>query len=630
MATTARTNAMDKERSAALAQMDLAKILRAYVQQMVDEVQGYKALLLDKETMRIVSTLYGRTELADHSVVHIERVDAAAGGAGAAEGKEHMELKAVVFVRPTRENITLLKRELRQPRFQSYHLFFSHLVPQMYLQDLAEADASKELIQAVQEFYGDFMALDAHHFLVPVAGADILINPRAIVQSAAPSEYEVVDRLVQGLSGLFLALRRRPVIRYQRNSEYARRLAESLYSLTYKQQVGVFDFGSHRASPVVLLVDRRDDPVTPLLTQWTYQAMIHELLGIRDGTVVLDTPKVPEQNREVVLDAASDEFYARHRYSNYGEVGLAVKEAVEKFGAASALHRQVTSLEDMRRFIMEHSDFSRAQGVVSKHVNVMSALSEQIGARHLMDVSTIEQELANPAATLSAASTYDTLADLLRKQGPGALADKDAVRLVMLYALRFEAEGPRVRGLLDLLEASRLRDRNPGLMAAAEGVLKYGGTDRRAGDLYGGGNILLKARNLVKGLQGVDNVYTQHSPLLTNTLGALRDGSLSTQLYPFMGSTDEQMAWAAAYKTRPPSEAVVFMVGGSTYEEAKAVAEWNAKQSGSGSGGPQAPAGLGGAPAAPMRVLLGGSSVVNSDVFLAALGAGAGSAADLR
>lgn len=35
-------------------------------------------------------------------------------------------------------------------------------------------------------------------------------------------------------------------------------------------QVGVFDFGS-RSSPVVLLLDRNDDPVTPLLTQWTYQ-----------------------------------------------------------------------------------------------------------------------------------------------------------------------------------------------------------------------------------------------------------------------------------------------------------------------------------------------------------------------
>lgn len=90
------------------------------------------------------------------------------------------------------------------------------------------------------------------------------------------------------------------------------------------------------------------------------------------------------------------------------------------------------------------------------------------------------------------------------------------------------------------------------------------------------------------------------------------------------------MAWAAAYKTRPPSEAIVFVVGGSTYEEAKAVAEWNTKQGGSGSAGPQAPAGLGGTPAAPMRVLLGGSSVLNSDAFLAALGAGAGSVADQR
>lgn len=31
----------------------------------------------------------------------------------------------------------------------------------------------------------------------------------------------------------------------------------------------------------------------------------------------------------------------------------------------------------------------------------------------------------------------------VRTQGPGALADKDAARLVMLYALRFESEGPR-------------------------------------------------------------------------------------------------------------------------------------------------------------------------------------------
>jgi vacuolar protein sorting-associated protein 45 len=68
---------------------------------------------------------------------------------------------------------------------------------------------------------------------------------------------------------------------------------------------------------------------------------------------------------------------------------------------------------------------------------------------------------------------------------------------------------------------------------------------------------------------------------------------------------DEAAGWAAAYRARLPTEAIVFIVGGSTYEEAKAVAEWNAA-----------------GPRAGLRVLLGGSDVLNSDALLAALGAG--------
>ena len=57
------------------------------------------------------------------------------------------------------------------------------------------------------------------------------------------------------------------------------------------QQASVFDFGA-RSNPVVLILDRKDDPVTPLLTQWTYQAMAHELVGVRDNTVTLTSAKV--------------------------------------------------------------------------------------------------------------------------------------------------------------------------------------------------------------------------------------------------------------------------------------------------------------------------------------------------
>lgn len=50
---------------------------------------------------------------------------------------------------------------------------------------------------------------------------------------------------------------------------------------------------------------------------------------------------------------------------------------------------QVTSLEDMRRFILEHSDFSRAQGNVTKHVNIVTQLSEEVSRRNLMEVSSV-------------------------------------------------------------------------------------------------------------------------------------------------------------------------------------------------------------------------------------------------
>ena len=37
----------------------------------------------------------------------------------------------------------------------------------------------------------------------------------------------------------------------------------------------LFSFGrqANAKAPLLLIYDRRDDPVSPLLTQWTYQAM---------------------------------------------------------------------------------------------------------------------------------------------------------------------------------------------------------------------------------------------------------------------------------------------------------------------------------------------------------------------
>jgi vacuolar protein sorting-associated protein 45 len=53
----------------------------------------------------------------------------------------------------------------------------------------------------------------------------------------------------------------------------------------------LFDFRPSPTSPLLLILDRRNDPVTPLLTQWTYQAMVHEEIGIMNGRVDLSGVK---------------------------------------------------------------------------------------------------------------------------------------------------------------------------------------------------------------------------------------------------------------------------------------------------------------------------------------------------
>ena len=79
------------------------------------------------------------------------------------------------------------------------------------------------------------------------------------------------------------------MIWYQRNSEACEKLAQSLHHLTTVEERGLFDFGARgqEASPLVLILDRKDDPVTPLLLQWTYQAMVHELIGLETNRVDL-------------------------------------------------------------------------------------------------------------------------------------------------------------------------------------------------------------------------------------------------------------------------------------------------------------------------------------------------------
>jgi hypothetical protein len=168
---------------------------------------------------------------------------------------------------------------------------FSNIIKKSSLERLAEAD-DHEVVRAVHEYFADFMVIN------PDLMSLNLGFPNHRLWSTSPDQWnqDALQRSTDGVMALLLALKKKALIRYQKNSLLAKKLAtEVRYHMTQEDQL--FDFRKTDTPPILLIVDRRDDPVTPLLTQWTYQAMVHELLGINNGRV--DLKDVPEVRPEL-------------------------------------------------------------------------------------------------------------------------------------------------------------------------------------------------------------------------------------------------------------------------------------------------------------------------------------------
>ncbi|KAI9882496.1 MAG: hypothetical protein M1823_005756 [Watsoniomyces obsoletus] len=283
--------------------MDVVAAVSGYITKMVSSGESsasgkMKILLLDNETVSIVSTATTQSALLNHEVFLIDRLDNPT--------RERMRhLRCLCFVRPSPESIQYLIEELREPKYGEYNLYFSNIIRKSSLERLAEAD-DHEVVRTVQEFFADYIVINPDLFTFNMS------YPMTKIYGASPELWDMnsLQRTTEGLLAVLLSLKKKPMIRYEKNSLMAKKLAGELsyQIMTHNEEhQQLFDFRRTAADtpPVLLILDRRDDPITPLLTQWTYQAMVHELLGIRNGRVDLkDVPDIrPELKVSILLQS---------------------------------------------------------------------------------------------------------------------------------------------------------------------------------------------------------------------------------------------------------------------------------------------------------------------------------------
>lgn len=79
--------------------------------------------------------------------------------------------------------------------------------------------------------------------------------------------------MADGIFSVLLSIRgQNPIVRYDEGSQMCSMLAQEVDSLISNdtQFVHKVSRGSQSGETVILILDRREDPITPLLNQWTY------------------------------------------------------------------------------------------------------------------------------------------------------------------------------------------------------------------------------------------------------------------------------------------------------------------------------------------------------------------------
>ncbi|PVH16159.1 uncharacterized protein CXQ87_004024 [Candidozyma duobushaemuli] len=540
-----------------------------------------KVLLVDQHTMPIISMSYTQSQLLQQDVVLIEMLD------NLRNLSTMKHLNCVVYVKPTRESISKVCEELLNPHYNHYQLFFNNSISKNDIERIAEAD-EQEVVNQVIELYQDYSIANDNLFTISVPDVSQSARHTSTIQEAT------------SLVSLLLSLKKCPMIKYETSSLDSKRLAsELLYYINSNSNNNLFDDLNRTSDvpPTLLILDRKNDPISPLVLPWTYQSMIHELIGINRNVV-----DIKESSEQLTLSESQDKFFQETMYMNYGDLTDRFQKYVDEYKKqtkqSSIENLKTQDLSEFKKILTRFPEFKKLSNNILKHLNIISEIDKQISGQNLWAVGELQQTITCGLENHQNIKTR--LIDLIADH---AVSTENKVKLLLLYVAKFPNQQSDLGAMLAKLNDPITTSPPPTITQTTliKQFSRYFGSIKKMSSSESNtnngniGQIFNKNRIKIQQLFNpnndedkhsmpkTDNIFMQYIPRLNDVLAQITNPTPQNKQNQQQNQQDKvdlaTMVPDVVNKqygdvsAQAAQEVIIYFKGGATYEEARLVHE---------------------------------------------------------
>lgn len=443
------------------AQADIHRIEREQFLTALNELKGkFKntkfVLILDSETSPILSSLCTVTELMENQIVMIDKYSL--------ERQPLRNYHAIYLISPDtlkskggEEDIKRLESDIKTGKYLAPHIFLTHN-DQEALESLARHREIVEKLQTLKIIFIHYRCVDpwTFHTMTPKTfNAMYSDEPSANFQQCCES-------MLSGLTSFLFAIQARPRVVFAKNPAevgiFAGQLEQRMDDIQKALSPDVakkFD----TKDTVLVILSRGNDPIAPLLHQFTYEANVYDTLKVVDGVV---TPNPAHPKEQATLDVFQDDFFKKVRFMHMRDIGDFLKGALKEFTELEEQQKKGATEAIKREALKKTAKRKVERDQVANHMATADAAATQMKERHLVDLATYEQNIAVGFAEGAKFKTNGM--ELSGKINVSGMTEEDKVRVIALFNLKVKKFGEAEVGRV-LQGASMSQEWKPAVLA---------------------------------------------------------------------------------------------------------------------------------------------------------------------